>query len=212
MQAYVGQTRSRALMARLDALGIGEIAQRHETPARRRPWVLDNGAFGDWQSGRPWRAEVFASACAWAAAQTGSDRPGWVVCPDRVATGLESLAFSLAWLDSSASSFPGLRWYLAVQDGMTAADVRPFASQFAGLFVGGTLPWKIETAARWVEFAHDLGKQCHIGRVGTYHRVRWARRIGADSIDSSLPLFSEDNLQRFLRGLDARPKQAEMGW
>jgi hypothetical protein len=50
---------------------------------------------------------------------------------------------------------------------------------------------------------------CHIGRVGTYNRTRWARRIGADSIDSALPLWSEENLQRFLAGL-RDGKQLEM--
>jgi hypothetical protein len=43
--------------------------------------------------------------------------------------------------------------------------------------------------------------------VGTPDRVRWARRIGADSIDSALPLWSSDNLARFLRALEPEPQR-----
>lgn len=208
MRVYIGQTRSRKLIARLTELGFGECTQRNEWPPRRRPWILDNGAFSDWNAGRAFDAAEWLSACAWAAAQPSADQPAWCVCPDRVATGLDSLAFSLRWLDSHGSEFPGLRYYLAVQDGMVASDVVPVAHRFAGLFVGGGLPWKIATGGAWVTTAHALGMPCHIGRVGTPDRVRWARRIGADSIDSCLPLWSEENLQRFLSGFVDR--QLEM--
>jgi hypothetical protein len=42
----------------------------------------------------------------------------------------------------------------------------------------------------------------HIGRVGTADRVRWARDVSADSIDSSLPLRHREHLTRFLAALD----------
>ena len=47
MIAYVGQTRSRALIVRLVALGVGELVVRGELPARRRPFAYDNGCFRD---------------------------------------------------------------------------------------------------------------------------------------------------------------------
>jgi hypothetical protein len=40
-------------------------------------------------------------------------------------------------------------------------------------------------------------------------RVRWAQRIGADSIDSALPLWSDANLDRFLGALEPT-KQHEL--
>jgi hypothetical protein len=92
---------------------------------------------------------------------------------------------------------------------MEPEDVAPVAHHFAGLFVGGTLAWKIKTAARWIRWAHAQARplRCHIGRVGTPDRVRWARRIGADSIDSALPLWSSENLSRFLRALEPEPQR-----
>jgi NADPH:quinone reductase-like Zn-dependent oxidoreductase len=83
------------------------------------------------------------------------------------------------------------------------------------LFVGGSLPWKLATGERWVRFAHAHGRRCHIGRVGTPRRVAWARRIGADSIDSCLPLWSRENLDAFVaavRGEQAATAQLGFGW
>lgn len=165
--------------------------------------MLDNGAWGDYVARRPFNVEAFESACAWAAGLPSRSRPAWVVCPDRVAGGLASLEFSLDWLDRRAVAFPGLSWYLAVQDGMSEADVAPHLSRFAGVFIGGELPWKLRAGAGWVRFAHLRGLLCHIGRVGTGRRARWAKQIGADSIDSALPLRSDGNLRAFTRGLAA---------
>lgn len=185
--AYVGQTRSAALVRQLWELGIGECTVRGELPPRRHPWFFDNGAFGDWQAGKPFDEAQYRADVG--AIRGSADRPRFLVLPDRVAGGLESLEESRRWL-------PEL------------ADVAPLAPSLAGLFVGGTLPWKIATGEAWVRAAHDLGLACHIGRCGNANRVRWARRIGADSIDSALPLWSEDNLGRFLRALN--PKQMEL--
>lgn len=199
MDVFVGQTRSASLIAELTALGFGECTQRGEWPPRRRPSFQDNAAFSDWTHGRDFDNAAFLSDCT--LANVDPVPPVFSVCPDRVATGLDSLAFSLAWLDSHASAFPGLRWYLAVQDGMEASDVRAVMHRFAGIFVGGTLAWKVRTGAAWVHLAHELDKPCHIGRVGTPARVKWAKRIGADSIDSCLPLWSKQNLARFVKAL-----------
>lgn len=63
-----------------------------------------------------------------------------------------------------------------------------------------------------MRFANEAGLPCHIGRVGTAKRVRWAIEVGADSIDSSLPLFAARNLEPFLRALGYKPpKQGRLG-
>lgn len=208
MRVFVGQTRSRKLIARLTELGFGECTNRGELPPRRHPWFLDNGAFGDWRSGRDFDAEGFWSDLTSPAVVASP--PVFVVCPDRVATGLDSLAFSLHWLERCVSARPGLSYFLAVQDGMTEQDVTQAIDGFAGLFVGGSLPWKIATGAAWVRLAHDLGRPCHIGRCGTAKRVRWAARIGADSIDSCAPLWADANLARFVNAIESR--QRDMPW
>jgi len=85
---------------------------------------------------------------------------------------------------------------------MTDADVRPHLVAYRGIFVGGSLRWKLATGAAWVRFAHAHGRRCHIGRVGTPERVAWARAIGADSIDSALPVRHAKHLA-FLAALGA---------
>jgi len=109
-----------------------------------------------------------------------------------------SLAESLAWLPE-LRAFP---WaiYLAVQDGMETLDVE--ASRFDGIFIGGTIPWKLRTAPHWVSVARRQGVPVHFARCGTARRVSYARALGCDSIDSSLPLWSKQNLRSFIDALD----------
>lgn len=37
----------------------------------------------------------------------------------------------------------------------------------------------------WVDFAHHWDLKCHIGRIGTFSRMKMTKIIGADSIDST---------------------------
>ncbi len=194
-RVYVGQTRSSELIGRLSELGFGECTNRGEVPPRRVPWFLDNGAFSDWRAKRAFDKGAFNATLARAGAF--ETLPDFVVLPDIVAGGKRSLRHSLGWL-GRVGGFPP---YLALQDGMSERDVRPHVDELAGLFVGGTLEWKIATGARWVRFAHEAGLPCHIGRCGVASRVQWARRIHADSLDSTLPLWSKNNLSKFVGAL-----------
>jgi len=214
MRVYVGQTRSREFIQWLEEEGIGEAVQRNEFPPRRLPFFLDNGAFGDWRKGQPFNLREFQNAvgqAAYAAVYLGYE-PDFIVVPDKVAAGLESLDTSLMLTPWLEDLIPGVPIYLVVQDGMTEDDLLPHLSHFGGLFVGGSLPWKLQTAERWCEFAHENGLACHIGRVGTVARVRWAERIGADSIDSSEPLWSRAKLAQFLAVLSEAQQQKEFGF
>lgn len=202
---YVGQTRSRALISELAARGFGEMTQPREAPPRRTPWVLDNGAYAAWKAGSAFDAGGFAHALDAVAAYPV--RPSFVVAPDVVAGGLASLALSVEWSARVRAVAPP---YLVVQDGMTEADVCAALDPFAGLFVGGSTAWKMTTASAWVQFAHAHGRPCHVGRVGTARRVRWAARIGVDSIDSCLPLWSRAQMARFIAALDMSERQGEL--
>jgi hypothetical protein len=213
MRAYVGQTRSPTLLRDLARLGIGECTVRGELPARRTPFFHDNGAFRDWEAvGRPvGDAAVERVSLTFGFARWLRDMrwmsyrgivPDFVVVPDIVTGGIGSLAFSGQWRENVPVEMPA---YLAVQNGMTEAAVADHLDEmaeggfpYAGLFVGGDLPWKLATSAAWVAFAHGRGLRCHVGRVGVPDRVRWARAIGADSIDSSLPLMHHTHLAAFL--------------
>jgi queuine/archaeosine tRNA-ribosyltransferase len=93
--------------------------------------------------------------------------------------------------------------YLAVQDGMVPGDV-PWAD-IGGVFIGGTLDWKAATACEWVTASHARGKPCHYARCGTAKRVAHAKAIGADSLDSCLPLWSREKCATFLGALAQAP-------
>jgi len=202
MRVFIGQSRGRKMIANLKKEGFGEITQPDEYPPRRGPWVLDNAAFKFWRRGKTWDRERFELAVG--RFMGDGNPPAWIAVPDRVAEGLESLRFSRTWCGWLSIAAPGVPRYLVVQDGMSLQDVAEAMRSFAGIFVGGTLDWKLKTGGLWVGLAHALGKPCHVGRVGTAKRVKWAIRIGADSIDSCLPLWSEDNLRRFIGALKDR--------
>lgn len=214
MIAYCGQTRSPKLVEQLKLHGIGECTVRGELKSRKRdPWFYDNGAYRDWTAKKDFNVTQFSRDMRRIRYSAGSDgSPDFVVLPDKVAAGTESLAFSSMWW----GDVTGLRCYLAVQNGMTARDVTAWVKVhrailaeledppiIAGIFVGGTLQWKVETAPQWIDVAHELNIRCHVGRVGVPDRVRWARAIGADSIDSCLPLMYVKHLDRFLAALGA---------
>ncbi len=214
MIAYCGQTRASALVQVLKEHGIGECTVRGELLSRQRdPWFYDNGAFRDWQAGQPFNGVRFSRDMR----RIRIDRergigapPDFVIVPDLVARGDESLAFTRDNRDEIG--VPGEEQppaYLAVQDGMTTESVAAFlraslddlGHTYEGIFVGGSLPWKLDTGAAWVAFAHARDMRCHIGRVGTPTRIAWAHGAGADSIDSCLPLMHRSHLARFLTAL-----------
>lgn len=197
VNVYIGQTRAAGWIRLLEGYGFGEMCVRGECPPRRLPWAFDNGAFKDWTAGKEFDAKKYQGDLDWLWLHS-TVRPDFIVVPDRVAGGLDSLRFSESWRPRLEAH--GCPLYLVVQDGMGPADVEAAAGPYAGLFVGGTPEWKHRTARDWVDLAHRMGKRCHIGRMGTEKKVRAALRWGADSIDSALPLWSANNLKRFLKG------------
>ena len=182
MKVYQGNSGSKEVVAWCHENGYGILISPGywKTPTRYPYYCLDNGAFPAWINNRTWEAEPFLIHLEKAIASEIS--PDFAVCPDKVAAGEESLRFSLDWMDKLPS---GPRYYLAVQDGMHPADVECALQKFAGLFVGGTMDWKLNTAPIWVDLAHRHNKPCHIGRVGPWFNILWAVNIGADSIDST---------------------------
>lgn len=205
MRAYIGQTRGRKLIAELARLGYGEMTVRDEVPPRRTPWALDNGAFRDWKAGTPFDADAFRRSLD---ALERCAEPDFVVCPDRIAAGNQSLLVSRSWLPELRAR--GCRVALVAQDGMDLEVLERELTSYDVLFVGGTKHWKHATGSQLVALGHRAGKAVHIGRISSMKHVRWARSIGADSIDSCVPLWSTDNLDRFRRALLEEHIQVEM--
>lgn len=202
MIAYCGETRARKTLAALDAAGIGTVIQRgrYKRPPPRS-WVYDNAVFEDHRNGRAFDGDTWIAELP--RVLEAERAPDFVVIPDMVASA-DSLAFSLSWLPRVPRSTVPLA--LVVQNGMKP-DAIPWDARFDVVFVGGSVDWKLRTGGAWAAAAHAHGKRCHVGRVGSMKRVSWAHAAGADSIDSSLPLWSAEMLERFVRSLNAARQQ-----
>jgi hypothetical protein len=163
----------------------------HTAPLERLPYVLDNGAWPCHQAGLEWSEEPFLRLLARFAHR--DIKPAFVVAPDKVMAGEESLAFSLRWLEQKRSDYGDLAWLLAVQDGMTVASVREalLEHRLAGIFVGGsagkgTPNWKWKSLHQWVALGIELGLRVHVGRVNGQRRAQLCSDMGVTSIDGSM--------------------------
>ena len=163
------------------------------------PYALDNGAWTAYQSGKPFSEELFTTALR----KLGRDAE-WAVLPDIVAGGARSLEMSLAWMRRVLDETQ--RALLAVQDGMTFEDVRPFLGARVGIFVGGSTAWKLETLLTWCDLARDAGCWCHVGRVNTVKRIRYCVASGATSFDGT----SASRFSKNVPKLDAARKQLDL--
>lgn len=174
---------------------------------RRNPrglrWAIDNGVYSAWvaanystekhEQREHWDGTAFLEMLAWAAEQPLA--PRWVVVPDVVGNAPATLREFEEWAPSISAAGFGLA--LAVQDGMTPADVP------AGVvcFLGGTREWKWANVDRF-------GAECqrlHVGRVNQYRDLWRAHDAGAESCDGS-GFFRGDQNQ--LRGFVAYLKES----
>lgn len=178
-------------VARLQAHGWGRMfIQTRPRPYPREPYGLDNGAFRDWRKGAPFNHIRFTRMLHWTGALAES--PYVCVLPDRVAEGDRSLAFSAHHYHNLPPFALRWPWYLALQDGMTAGSVMSFLRNVPvdGLFLGGTRDFKRHAAA-WARLARMEGKRFHYGRCSTPRRLDHAVSVGADSIDTAFPMWTE---------------------
>jgi hypothetical protein len=125
----------------------------------------------------------------------------WSVVPDIVAGGHASLDMSLRWLRRVLDETPVAM--LAVQDGMSVADVRGFVGPRVGLFVGGSTAWKLSTMNDWAVLGRERGAWVHVGRVNTARRISACQVAGVMSFDGT----SVSRFAKTLRPLDAARRQ-----
>ena len=204
MIVLVGDTSSRKLVARCQQLGWGRMFSRNNpTPYPGEPWALDNGAFAAHKGGRPFDPARFAAR----AERFAPLGPLFGVLPDVVGAGMASLALSLEWLPRLPPSVP---WYLPVQDGMVPEAVAPVLKGVAGLFLGGSTEFK-GTCFAWSALAHAKGLRFHYARVSSPKYVRRAYDSGADSCDSSQPLWSANEWRKFERAVADTRAQLPLG-
>ena len=187
MISYASSTRTRANLHELLVHRWRLLYSAPHMGLYRPGWAyaLDNGAWSAFTTSSPWDESAFRSAVEQYGA--GAD---WVIAPDIVAGGLESLRLSEQWL-------PWLlprcrRVLIAVQDGMTPADVRGLVGFEVGIAIGGSTDWKVEQLARQVW--HGLPCWRHALRVNTNRRI-WMC-AGLDSFDGSSPTRFSANTER----------------
>lgn len=177
--AYCPRTGTKTTLAALRAANwrlLVSATGRLRTEGFR--YALDNGAWTAYTQQKPFDVARFNLAVT----LLGTNAE-FVVVPDIVAS-QQSLAFSLQWLPR----LHGLRLLLAVQDGMTPADVRPLCRKLFGFAIGGTTQWKEETAKTWGRFASFQGKYLHMLRVNSARRIDIARHAGCHSFDGLSPV------------------------
>lgn len=192
MKILLGDTRKLSWLKRIKEYGWGRMfaVAAPPTPYSGESWGFDNGAFKAWQDGKEWDEALFLKRLDRAICK---GPPYLAVVPDIVAEGVKSLEFSEQWRERLPQEWP---WFLAVQDGMEVDMVAPLVRNYAGLFLGGTNRFKA-TAQKWCDLAHKKGGLFHYGRAGTIPKVLHARDVGADSLDSTAPLWTEEKFQRF---------------
>ena len=160
------------------------------------PYAIDNGAWSAYLRDEPW------DPLPWRAL-LGPYGPGadFVVVPDIVAGGLDSLARSEEYLpvvheNSRLALIP-------VQDGMSPDDLRPLLGPRVGVFVGGTTEFKEATLASWSSLCKEFGTWCHVGRVNSIRRTFLCGNALVDSIDGT----SAVRFSKTLGKLDAARRQ-----
>jgi hypothetical protein len=178
--AYASRTGTRRNLDALRDAGWGLLVSR--AGAWRTEgfdhYVLDNGAWADFQAGRAFDEDAFEQLVD----RLGA-RADWIVLPDIVAGGLASLNLSIRWLNRCLSACPMA--LIAVQDGMQEADLAPLVGHSVGVFLGGSTEWKLANMLRWGVFCAERGVHYHVARVNTERRIWLAAASGADSIDGS---------------------------
>lgn len=191
LQLYASRTGTAENLAALSRHGFRLLAApahlgRYRSVEPPFGFALDNGAWTCHQQGTPFDEVGFLRTVEDLHASAD-----WIVLPDIVAGGMASLDFSLSWLDRLRGTLAPL--YLAVQDGMTPADLGSLFPhrQIGGLFVGGTTAWKVSSLPLWGDFCRVRGLALHVGRVNSARRIDACRQAGATSADgTSATLYS----------------------
>ena len=139
----------------------------------------DSGAWHYHQTEKPFDFAAYERMLAWIRPL----RPRFVMLPDIVGKGEESLALSMQWRPRLLEM--GLRPALVVQDGMDPRSVLPLLGPDLAICVGGSTEWKLRTLVRWCLGANDRGAWSHVLRVNSARRISLCERGGAGSFDGT---------------------------
>lgn len=200
MKLYTS-TGTRDLIQKCNAHGIGLLmVDTWRNPDKWPFFAVDNGCFAAWHRGEPWNPAPFLNILS--RCKREGRRPDFIVIPDMPMTS-RSLDFSRNWLPILKELYSDFPRYLAVQDGMMVSEIEPLIERegdIHGLFVGGSMGWKLDTMKDWIDLAHSHGIQCHVGRIGPTQRMLICELAGADSIDSTTWVQNRGGIERYVGG------------
>lgn len=199
MKIFTGDSSGRKTLKVLKENNIGRFFIRGPRVLYEgEEWGFDNGAFGWWKKGKPFDEKKFMERLEKCHSKLPYP-PYLAVLPDIVAGGDTSWDFSMKWLNAGKlpAEWP---WYLAVQDGMDTASVINVIDRVAGIFLGGSDDYK-KTALFWRKITGQFNKPFHYARAGTLSKIAHASLVGADSLDSSFPLWTHQRLSSFVQML-----------
>jgi hypothetical protein len=141
-------------------------------------YALDNGAYVYWKKGIDFKEKPFLEDIEFYGA--GAD---FIVLPDIVHEWERSLELSHKWIDRLKE----FRLCLVAHQGMTRKHLEPFCKDGIGIFIGGTLEYKL-SSINWISSLCGKYKViCHVGRVNTRKRIEYCVNNGAHSFDGSGP-------------------------
>lgn len=183
MKIYLGFTGNKVVAEFMRKYDCGWLfTPSNYTKNFREDFIIDNGAYSAWKNGKEWDEITFYDFLR----EFASYKPAFTVIPDKPAEGMNSFEFSLKHLQK----IPPPR-YLAVQDGMPSNCIHQWLLRnpdiIDGLFVGGTVVWKMDTGKMWTDLAHLHNIKCHVGRIGTFLGYAICDAWGVDSVDGTNP-------------------------
>lgn len=167
-------------------------------------FAIDNGCYAAYNRKEEWSPAPFLKILH--RCKVENLIPEFIVLPDLVADP-SSMFFSRTWLNVLEYMYPEFPRYLAVQNGMTPESLSVFPiEKIQGFFVGGTMDWKLENMKMWIDYAHELGKDCHVGRIGPVQRMMMCEIAGADSIDSTTWVQRRGGIDRYIGAYNSQTK------
>lgn len=177
MIAYASCTGSSTNKSAIEAAGWRWVLSPFDARDGYTPYALDNGA---WTCHR--QQLSFDHSRFLRLVEKYGASADFIVVPDIVAGGEESLNLSLSYLARLRGVAPLL---LAVQNGITKEDVLPYLGASVGIFIGGDTEYKLSTGNYWGEVAREQQCYLHVGRVNSVQRIHWCDAIGANSFDGT---------------------------
>jgi hypothetical protein len=149
------------------------------------PYALDNGAFACWtKKTNTWHEDKWRvmepkwrKLIAWANFE--DQRPLWAIVPDVPGHSAETLQRWRAYAPFVVQC--GIPLALAVQDGMTRADVLALDPKPSVICVGGTDDWKWQTVEDWATWFDRV----HVLRCNAPGKLDYLMELGVKSTDGT---------------------------